>query len=273
MMTALFASAWARTTYLQDIDRCVMDRLPTSPASRGVMMCATMGLPGDPDCHPEPDHRGHRAHRRRQIPTHSALPRGRMSPGRGRDKRLFAIPESLVGVVAPDEIIVLAFKSAAMTSGAGCRGYGCVVDVTIAAKVLIVGGVLNLAYGALLGYPIVVIRAKGAPAEPKYLMSVHISTLLHGAVLLGLAWAARLSTLLRVSLSPTAPSIRRPRSAKHPEREGGRDGNQARGVERVPFEGHVRQQRVLAPGNGGREQRECGAEEQSAARGPNDPGD
>ncbi|WP_235469782.1 ABC transporter permease [Streptomyces platensis] len=42
MMTALFASAWAGTTSLQDIDRGVMDRLLTSPASRGAMMCATM---------------------------------------------------------------------------------------------------------------------------------------------------------------------------------------------------------------------------------------
>ncbi|MFJ9416337.1 ABC transporter permease [Streptomyces sp. NPDC101227] len=42
MMTALFASAWAGTTYLQDIDRGVMDRLLTSPAGRGAMMCATM---------------------------------------------------------------------------------------------------------------------------------------------------------------------------------------------------------------------------------------
>src|SRR5580704_17406041 len=67
--------------------------------------------------------------------------------------------------------------------------------ITIAEKVLIVGGVLNLAYGTLLGYPITVIRAKGAPATPRYLMATHISTLLHAAVLLGLAWAARLSTL------------------------------------------------------------------------------
>ena len=64
-----------------------------------------------------------------------------------------------------------------------------------AEKVLIVGGVVNLAYGALLGYPIVVIRAKGAPAVPKYLMAAHVSVLLHAAVLLGLVWAVRLSTL------------------------------------------------------------------------------
>jgi hypothetical protein len=61
--------------------------------------------------------------------------------------------------------------------------------ITVAVKVLIVGGVLNLAYGTLLGNPITVIRAKGAPATPKYLMAGHISALLQAAVLLGLgAW-------------------------------------------------------------------------------------
>jgi len=39
--------------------------------------------------------------------------------------------------------------------------------ITVAEKVLIVGGVLNVAYGVLLGYPITVIRAKGAPAVPR----------------------------------------------------------------------------------------------------------
>jgi hypothetical protein len=67
--------------------------------------------------------------------------------------------------------------------------------VGTAEKVLIAGGVLNLAYGALLGYPIVVTRSKGAPATPRYLMAAHIGVLLHAAVLLGLVWAARLSTL------------------------------------------------------------------------------
>ena len=67
--------------------------------------------------------------------------------------------------------------------------------ITAAEKVLIAGGVLNLAYGALLGYPIVVIRAKGAPATPRYLLAAHIGALLHAAVLLGLVWAARLATL------------------------------------------------------------------------------
>ena len=67
--------------------------------------------------------------------------------------------------------------------------------MTIAEKVLITGGVLNLAYGVLLRYAITVIRLKGAPATPRYLMAAHVSTLLHAAVLLGLVWAARLSTL------------------------------------------------------------------------------
>ena len=67
--------------------------------------------------------------------------------------------------------------------------------VTAAEKVLITGGVLNLVYGMLLGYPITVIRAKGAPATPKYLMAAHVGALLHAAILLGLAWAAWLSPL------------------------------------------------------------------------------
>ena len=67
--------------------------------------------------------------------------------------------------------------------------------ISAAEKVLIAGGVLNLAYGALLGYPIVVIRAKGAPATPRYLLAAHVGTLLQAAILLGLVQAAQLSTL------------------------------------------------------------------------------
>ena len=67
--------------------------------------------------------------------------------------------------------------------------------MTVAEKVLIAGGALNLAYGALLGYPIVIVRARGAPAVPRYLLAAHIGVLLHAAILLGLVWAARLSTL------------------------------------------------------------------------------
>ncbi|MEA5455564.1 ABC transporter permease [Sinomonas sp. JGH33] len=42
MMMALFGSAWAGTTYIQDMDRGVMDRFLTSPTSRGGLMVSTM---------------------------------------------------------------------------------------------------------------------------------------------------------------------------------------------------------------------------------------
>lgn len=69
------------------------------------------------------------------------------------------------------------------------------MTITAADEVLIVGGVLNLACGALLGYSIVVIRVNGAPATPRYLLAAHVGVLLHAAVLFGLVWAARMSAL------------------------------------------------------------------------------
>lgn len=42
MMMALFGSAWAGTPYIQDMDRGVMDRLLTSPTSRGALMVSTL---------------------------------------------------------------------------------------------------------------------------------------------------------------------------------------------------------------------------------------
>ena len=42
MMMALFGSAWAGTSFIQDMDRGVMDRLLTSPTSRGGLIVATM---------------------------------------------------------------------------------------------------------------------------------------------------------------------------------------------------------------------------------------
>jgi hypothetical protein len=67
--------------------------------------------------------------------------------------------------------------------------------ITAAEKVLIAGGVLNLAYGGAAGVCHHGDSLKGAPATPKYLMAAHVGTLLQAAVLLGLVWAARLSTL------------------------------------------------------------------------------
>jgi ABC-2 type transport system permease protein len=42
MMMALFGAAWAGTTYIQDMERGVMDRFLTSPTSRGALIVATM---------------------------------------------------------------------------------------------------------------------------------------------------------------------------------------------------------------------------------------
>ena len=41
MMTALFSAAWAGT-YIEDMDRGVMDRLLASPVRRGAMMSGTL---------------------------------------------------------------------------------------------------------------------------------------------------------------------------------------------------------------------------------------
>jgi ABC-2 type transport system permease protein len=42
MMMALFGSAWAGTSYIQDMDRGVMDRFLTSPTNRGALMVSTL---------------------------------------------------------------------------------------------------------------------------------------------------------------------------------------------------------------------------------------
>lgn len=42
MMTAMFGSAWAGTSYIQDMDRGVMDRFLTSPTSRVGLIIANM---------------------------------------------------------------------------------------------------------------------------------------------------------------------------------------------------------------------------------------
>jgi ABC-2 type transport system permease protein len=42
VMTALFASGWAGTVYIEDMNRGVMDRLLASPVRRGAMMIGTL---------------------------------------------------------------------------------------------------------------------------------------------------------------------------------------------------------------------------------------
>jgi ABC-2 type transport system permease protein len=44
VMTALFASGWAGTTYIEDMNRGVMDRMLASPVSRGALMVGTLAF-------------------------------------------------------------------------------------------------------------------------------------------------------------------------------------------------------------------------------------
>lgn len=64
----------------------------------------------------------------------------------------------------------------------------------LAAKILILAGVLNIAYGLLTGIPAGMIRQKNA-TYPKYLRFVHIGALMWGPILISLALAIELSTL------------------------------------------------------------------------------
>lgn len=68
--------------------------------------------------------------------------------------------------------------------------------MTASEKILIIGGLLTLTYGAMLGYPMIAIRMRaGNPATPRYLTVAHVGAVLQGAIVLGLVWAARLSDL------------------------------------------------------------------------------
>ena len=63
-----------------------------------------------------------------------------------------------------------------------------------ATKILIVGGVLNLAYGFLTGFVLGNTRMK-SPEAPKYLVLAHTGPLIQGPMLLGLVFAVDLSPL------------------------------------------------------------------------------
>ena len=67
--------------------------------------------------------------------------------------------------------------------------------MTTAERILIVGGVLNLAYAFVTGFILSAIRMK-RPEAPKYLMLAHMGPLMQGAMLLGLVWAVQMSSLL-----------------------------------------------------------------------------
>jgi hypothetical protein len=77
--------------------------------------------------------------------------------------------------------------------------------VDTAEKILIVGGVLNLAYGFVTGFFLAGIRMRG-PESPKYLTLAHIGPLMQGPMLLALVFAVQLSTLSG-SLETVAASL------------------------------------------------------------------
>lgn len=66
--------------------------------------------------------------------------------------------------------------------------------MSFAEKILIVGGVLNIAYGLLIGIPVAIIRLN-SPTYSKYLRVVHIGALMWGPILISLSLALVLSTL------------------------------------------------------------------------------
>jgi hypothetical protein len=66
--------------------------------------------------------------------------------------------------------------------------------MTLAEQILVLGGVINLAYGFITGFMLAAIRQKGAVA-PKYLLFAHIGPLMQGAMLLGLVFAVQMAPL------------------------------------------------------------------------------
>jgi len=66
--------------------------------------------------------------------------------------------------------------------------------VETAAKVLVLGGVLSLSYGAVTGLFLTNVRRSSAEA-PRYLVLAHLGPLMQGPILLGLAVATGLSDL------------------------------------------------------------------------------
>lgn len=64
----------------------------------------------------------------------------------------------------------------------------------VSAKILIIGGVLNLAYGLLTGIPASMIRSR-QPNYSRYLRFVHVGALLWAPLLISLSLALSLSLL------------------------------------------------------------------------------
>ena len=67
--------------------------------------------------------------------------------------------------------------------------------MSTAGKILILAGMVNLLVGGFSGIPMALVRQRGAPEVPKYLTMVHLGGLMHGPILLGVAFALTISTL------------------------------------------------------------------------------
>ena len=74
-----------------------------------------------------------------------------------------------------------------------------------AAKVLVLGGVLNLSYGVVTGLFLTNVR-RTSPEAPRHLVLAHMGPLIQGPILLGLAVAIALSDL-PASLETLAASL------------------------------------------------------------------
>ena len=61
--------------------------------------------------------------------------------------------------------------------------------------ILLVAGMANLLVGALWGIPMGLQGASGANGVPKYLTMVHLAGLMHGPILISIAFAVSISTL------------------------------------------------------------------------------
>jgi hypothetical protein len=66
--------------------------------------------------------------------------------------------------------------------------------LSAAEKILVIGGVMNVLYGVLTGFPMALLRSRGAGAVSKYLTFAHLGPLMQGPILLGMAVAVRMST-------------------------------------------------------------------------------
>jgi hypothetical protein len=69
----------------------------------------------------------------------------------------------------------------------------------IAAKILILGGMLNLAYSFVTGFFLAYVRRTN-PQASKYLVFAHVGPLMQGPMLLGLVFA--------VDVAPLAPGVK-----------------------------------------------------------------